>query len=290
MIGRYRDTIDPVAPVHYRYPVNPPPFNPQAPWAQWINHTTYLIQIQGKHLLTDPIWSERCSPLSFIGPRRSHAPALALKDLPQIDYVLISHDHYDHLDRKTVLKLHEQFPNILWIVPKGVRAWFKRQGIERVQELAWWEEIQIDSSFKVTSVPSQHFSGRFKMNKTLWCGYVVEALLASKRLYFVGDTGYNPKDFKSIGEKWKSFDLSLIPIGAYSPRAFMSAVHVDPKDAVNIHREVGSKLSLATHWKTFRLSDESINQPPFDLYLSLQKAGVHPAEFLAIEPGSKVNW
>lgn len=289
-MGYYDGSTPPKAPPGYRYPFLPSQYNAIHPSATWVNHSTYLIQVQGSHFLTDPIWAKRCSPLPFIGPKRHHPPGLPFTDLPPIDCVLISHDHYDHLDRATVEKLRRAFPNILWIVPRGLFTWFVQQNISRVMELDWWEEIEINSSFRITSVPAQHFSGRFRMNKTLWCGYVVEALSIGKRFYFAGDTGYNTQDFKQIGAKWKFFDLALIPIGTYCPRKFMSAVHVDPREAVKIHQEIGSKLSLGMHWKTFSLSDEALEQPPFDLYKALQEAKIPPQHFLALEPGTKVNW
>jgi N-acyl-phosphatidylethanolamine-hydrolysing phospholipase D len=266
----------------------------------WINHSTFLIKVENVHILTDPIWSQRCSPVSFFGPKRRHPPALALKTLPKIDYVLISHNHYDHLDKKTVLELFALYPDITWLVPLGVQSWFTKLGISKVFEHTWWESRELSnpaSSLKIsiTAVPAQHFSGRNTkdINSTLWVGWVVEFKKDnshSKRFYFVGDTGYNPYDFKKIGEHWQEMDLSLIPIGSYVPRKFMSPVHIEPFDAVRIHQEVKSKLSIGMHWKTFRLSDEPLNQPPYDLYLALQKEGIDPSHFLALEPGHEINW
>lgn len=267
----------------------------------WVNHSTFLIQIEGVHILTDPIWSDRCSPLKKLGPKRHHPPPFRISELPRIDYVLISHNHYDHLDKDSVLKLFKRFPEITWIVPMGVKAWFLKKGISKILELSWWDEFSIASkshphlNLKVTAVPSQHFSGRrgYDLNQTLWVGWVVECERQKKplkRFYFVGDTGYNHYDFKKIGEKWGSMDLSLIPIGSYSPRKFMSPVHIDPQSAVQIHQEVGSHLSIGMHWKTFRLSDESPHQPPYDLFVSLQKRGIDPLSFLVLEPGHAINW
>ncbi|NGX40174.1 MAG: hypothetical protein KR126chlam1_01519 [Chlamydiae bacterium] len=292
MIGYFRDHPFEKVPEGFSYPMPDKEFDNTKPWSMWIGHSTYLISSSGKHILTDPIWSNRCSPVPFCGPKRKHAPPIPLDLLPKIDYVLISHDHYDHLDRPTVEKLHLLFPNIVWIVPKGVKKWFQKQGIHRVVELDWWEEVDIDSTFKVTAVPSQHFSGRKSpdMNKTLWAGYVVESLLNAKVFYFVGDTGYNERDFKAIGEKYPEIDLSLIPIGAYSPRKFMAPVHIEPKDAVKIHLDVNSRLSLGMHWKTFCLSEEPMNQPPFDLFLSMKENNLDVGTFLPIEPGQKINW
>lgn len=292
MLGVFSDQPFEVVPEGFSYPIPEKEFFKEKPWAMWIGHSTYLISIQGRHILTDPIWSERCSPVPFFGPKRKQPPAMPIEALPQIDYVLISHDHYDHLDRPSVEKLYMRFPNILWIVPKAVKKWFEKQGIKRVVELEWWEEVSVDSLFKVTAVPSQHFSGRRgpHLNTTLWSGYVVENLYLDKTLYFVGDTGYNPYDFNKVGKKFKKIDLCLIPIGAYLPRKFMAPVHIEPKDAVHIHKDVRSVLSLGMHWKTFRLSEEPMNQPPFDLYKAMQKEGLPTSSFLAVEPGYKINW
>ncbi len=292
MCGYYRDLPYEIVPEGFSYPLPDVNHEEEKPTAMWIGHSTYLVSISGKNILTDPVWSNRCSPLPFMGPKRRHSPPVALEKLPQIDYVLISHDHYDHLDRYTVQRLHALFPKILWVVPTGVKKWFKSRGITNVLELHWWEEAIVNSTFRITAVPCQHFSGRSSpnANKTLWAGFVMEDLLLDKTLYFAGDTGYNPYDFKRIGEKFPKIDLSLIPIGAYSPRTFMAPVHVEPQDAVNIHMEVNSKLSLGMHWKTFCLSEEPMEQPPFDLYRSMKKEKLDPHTFLAVDPGYKINW
>lgn len=266
----------------------------------WINHSTFLICIDGIHILTDPIWSNRCSPVPFLGPKRRHAPGIAFSELPQIDIVLLSHDHYDHLDKPTVFQLSRRFPKLSWFVPKGVKRWFDRHGIGPVYELAWWDERMLslpghpEFQGKITAVPAQHFSGRrgYDLNSTLWAGWVFEAFRNAqvKRCYFVGDTGYNSVDFKKIGERFAPIDLSLIPIGAYEPRAFMESVHVSPIEAVKIHREVGSKFSIGMHWKTFCLTDEPMDLPPIELYQELVREKIDPAEFIVTEPGHAICW
>jgi N-acyl-phosphatidylethanolamine-hydrolysing phospholipase D len=291
--GVYND-IEPTPPRPEGF-IYPNPFyqaDQSQPCVTWLNHSSFLVQVAGVAILTDPIWSERCSPLSFFGPKRRHSVPLSVKELPRIDYVLISHNHYDHLDIKSVLQLFARFPEICWLVPTGVKSWFLRRGIKNVIELGWWEEVNLSEGIKATCVPAQHFSGRSgrDLNTTLWCGWVFEAEKAKKRFYFVGDTGYNPHDFKEIGKRWTTMDLSLIPIGSYVPRRFMSPVHIEPRDAVRIHQEVGSHLSIAMHWKTFRLSDEPMLQPPYDLFLAMQEQGLDPQKFLAPEPGDLFNW
>ncbi len=290
--GYYKDLGHHSAPESFVFPYQLPQCNLNHPWASWINHSSFFISINGYHFLTDPIWSKRCSPFSFLGPKRRHAPGMRLSELPKVDFVLISHDHYDHLDEPTVMKLKYLFPKITWVVPYGVKKWFIKRGITQVVELQWWQEFKVTPALKITAVPTQHFSGRSTrdLNQTLWAGYVVEESSVAKCFYFVGDTGYNPYDFKKIGETFPSIDLSLIPIGSYMPRSFMSPVHIEPKHSVAIHQEVKSRLSIAMHWKTFHLSDEAMHQPPYDLYLALKQAKIDPSSFLALDPGVKINW
>lgn len=281
------------APANFTYPLPDKLVDTKEPSVIWINHSTFLVSYKGIHILTDPIWSSRCSPVHFAGPQRKHMPGVPFKTLPPIDYVLISHNHYDHLDRATVKRLYEANPEIQWIVPKGVKNWFLRRGIKKVIEFAWWEEHRFGKEIplRITAVPAQHFSGRaiWDFNRTLWAGYVIEFERA-KNWYFAGDTGYNPIQFKEIGAKWGKMDLSLIPIGCYVPRKFMSPVHIDPLSAVKIHQDVGSNLSVGMHWKTFSLGDEPLSQPPYDLYLAMRSAELDPKTFCAIEPGHALNW
>jgi len=215
--------------------------------------------------------------------------------------VLISHNHYDHLDKKTVKLLHRYQPDILWIVPKGLKTWFKRRGVHNVKELSWWEEFVIDHGIDkvhltITGVPSQHNSGRtlFDTNRSLWLGYVVRFTSSSKgkskHCYFVGDTAYNPYDFKKIGKVFPSIDLCLCPIGTYAPGPFMRTVHSSPEDAVAIHQDVNAKFSLAMHWRTFQLAFEPLSRPPYDLYLAMKQKGLNPEKFIPLNPGERVNW
>lgn len=300
-MGYFDDKADlPEMPSSFQYPLKPLSEDLAKPKALWINHSTFFIKINGVHLLTDPIWGTRCSPLRFLGPIRQHETPLELEELKKVDHVLISHNHYDHLDKQTVLNLHKLYPNIHFWVPLGVKKWFLKMGITSVQELGWWESLSIPSltnpshKMQFTAVPAQHFSGRniHDSGKTLWAGWVVEFFEPSitKRLYFAGDTGYNPIDFKAIGKRWPHMDLSLIPIGSYVPRRFMSPVHVDPWQAVQIHQEVSSKQSIGMHWNTFKLSDEEVHRPPYDLFQALSQANIDPLTFLAVPPGYEVPW
>ena len=288
-------------PKTFSFPNKNEKINPNKPQVTWINHSTFLIDIGGIRLLTDPIWSERCSPVNFIGPKRQHQHVLKIEEVADIDVVLISHDHYDHLDKQTVLYLISHFPKIIWVVPLGLKKWFQKRGALHIVELSWWESSAPHQfnfpkiALKVTAVPTQHFSGRglFKKNRTLWVGYVIEFITKEKelkRLYFVGDTGYNDQDFNEIGKAFQKVDLSLIPIGAYIPKKFMSPVHIGPSKAVQIHQEVHSDLSLGMHWKTFHLSEEEIEQPPYDLYCELKRKKIDPKKFRVINIGQTINW
>jgi len=299
--GKYKnETLLAAPPKGFSYP-NPNEFLDQTkPSVSWINHSSFFFSYQGVNFLTDPvIYTQRCSPVSFIGPKRLHEPAISIEKLRTIDFVLISHDHYDHLDKKTILMISKLAKDVTFIVPEGVKKWFKKLNIHNVVELSWWDtaefEILKGFKFKCTAVPSQHFSGRglFDKNKTLWCGYALqffEKQILQKQLYFVGDTGYNEIDFQVIGRFFGSFDLSLIPIGTYIPYSFMSPVHICPYKAVNIHQDVNSKLSIGMHWRTFKLSEEGTFQPPYDLYLAMKEANLDPLTFRVLEPGQEINW
>ena len=284
----------PPPPKGFVYPNPKEPRKPSQPTACWLNHSSFHVDYQGVHILTDPIFSKRCSPVSLIGPKRKHPIPYALKSFSTVNLVLISHNHYDHLDKKTVLELHQLHPHIQWIVPVGVARWFHKQRIHNVSELGWHSSISLQirqTAIVVTAVPTQHFSGRglFDRDKTLWNGYQV-TLNEQKKLYFVGDTGYNTHDFKNIGELYGPMDLSLIPIGAYYPRFFMRKIHVNPEEAVLIHQDVRSKLSIGMHWKTFKLTTEHVDQPPYDLYQALKKRRISPTQFRVLEIGQKIHW
>lgn len=300
-LGYYEDIL----PLHeppkdFSYPLPNLALEENTPKAQWINHCTFGVDVHGITIITDPIWSARCSPLPFAGPKRQHDLCLELDELNRVDIVLISHNHYDHLDHRTVVNLNKRFPNIIWVVPYGLKKWFKKRGVSHVKELSWWETHHLHfgsylPTIRLHSVPAQHNSGRgmFDRDKTLWMGHVVEVNPhegETKTLYFVGDTAYNPFDFRKIGERFPSIDLCLCPIGTYKPERFMRTVHSSPEDAVNIHSDVKSNLTLGMHWKSFRLSYEHPHAPAYDLYREMKKRGLDLSSFLAIEPGDIVPW
>lgn len=260
----------------------------------WINHATFMVKVEDVTFLTDPIFSKRCSPVFFCGPKRHHSPLPDLSYLPRVDYLLISHNHYDHLDLRAIRMILKRNPNVKIIVPENLKRWFlhKKIGSESsVFELKWYERQEFkEKKMTITSVPAQHFSGRglFDKNKTHWMGIVVE--IGGKRFYFVGDTGYNNKEFREIKENFGSMDLSLIPIGAYYPRKFMQSVHINPDEAVQIHEDVESRLSVAGHFSTFKLAEEELHRPPFDLYLALNKKKIPVEKFRVLNPGQKIYW
>jgi len=248
----------------------------------FINHSTFLIQLDTLNILTDPIWSERCSPVQWAGPKRNRPPGVTFNSLPNIDVVLISHNHYDHLDKNTILALQkEHTPQ--FIVPLGVSHFFKRLGIQNVIEIDWNEEIEF-KSLKIKGTPAVHFSSRgaFDQNKTLWCGYLIKG---SKNIYFAGDTGYDENIFKKIGKENPNLDLSIIPIGAYKPNWFMSRIHTNPDEAVKIHVDLKTKQSVATHFGTFALADEGQGEAGKDLKIALGTYKVSNEKFLIPEEG-----
>ncbi|HUO50147.1 MAG TPA: MBL fold metallo-hydrolase [Candidatus Paceibacterota bacterium] len=224
----------------------------------WVGHSTFLIQVAGMNLLTDPIWSERASPVSWAGPARHARPGIRFEDLPKIDAVLLSHTHYDHLDRPTVLQLGGA-PR--YFVPERVGAWFKNEGIENVVELPWWESVAF-GPLTIHMVPAKHWSKRwaYGTEDMGWGGFIVES--PAGVIYFAGDTGYHDTYFKEIGQRFSQIDLALIPIGAYYPQQIFGRYHVDPREALLVHTEIGATRSIGMHWGTFKLTQEPLHEPP----------------------------
>jgi len=251
----------------------------------WVNHATALLQVDGLNVLTDPIWSERCSPVSWAGPRRVRVPGIRFEDLPPIDVVLVSHNHYDHCDLPTLRRLAaEHGPRFL--VPLGLRALLEGEGIARVEELDWWAEAGLgdDPAVEAVCVPAQHFSNRglTDRNATLWAGWVLRT--AAGPVYFAGDTGFG-RHFAQVRDRFGPPRLALLPIGAFRPRWFMAAVHVDPVEAVRAHQLLGAGTSLAIHHGTFALGDDGQTEPAEELAAALADAGVSPGRFWTLEHG-----
>ncbi|MCX6147417.1 MAG: MBL fold metallo-hydrolase [Candidatus Kapabacteria bacterium] len=254
----------------------------------FVNHSTVLIQTMGLNIITDPVFYKRVSPVQWVGPKRFTDPGVNLKDLPKIDLVLQSHNHWDHLDIDS-LKYICKRDNSKVITTLGVSLFLNSSGITNTQELDWWQDTEYNPDLKVNCVPAQHFSGRWlsDRNKTLWCGFVLE-FSNGRKLYFAGDTGYGDF-FKSISEKFGEIDFSLIPIGAYKPEWFMSSVHISPKEAVKVHLEVKSKKSMGIHFGSFALADEGLEEPINDLNNSLSENNMHKEDFITLTEGDNIK-
>jgi len=225
-----------------------------------MGQSTVLVQLGGLNILTDPIFSEYASPLSFAGPQRIRPPPLTISQLPHIDAVVISHDHYDHLDFPSLAKIGNKAK---WFVPLGMGKWLSAAGITNAVELGWWSK-HFHKGVEFIATPAQHWSGRspFDAWRSLWCGWAIHA--PNSRFYFAGDTGYCDA-FKQVGHELGPFDLAAIPIGGYEPRWFMKSHHMSPEDAVLTHIDVRSMNSIGIHWGTFVFTDEHIMEPPAKL-------------------------
>jgi N-acyl-phosphatidylethanolamine-hydrolysing phospholipase D len=262
-----------------------PPAASEQPRITWVGHSSFLIQVAGLNVLTDPVWSDRASPVSFAGPRRLVPPGLPLSDLPRIDITLLSHDHYDHLDRATVETLIARFPEMVWMTPLGVAQFVKSRGAKSVEELDWWDEVTVGNA-TIGCTPAQHFSGRLPWNRnsTLWCGWTLR--IEDFSVFFAGDTGLHP-EFARIAERFGPFDVAILPIGAYEPRWFMQPVHMSPEEAVQAYMDIVSAapshgcIMLGSHWGTFRLTDEPVDEPPALTRVSWERANL-PSENLWI--------
>ncbi|MFZ6735009.1 MBL fold metallo-hydrolase [Undibacterium sp. Ji42W] len=254
----------------------------------FVNHASVLIQTEHMNLLTDPVWSERVSPLSWIGPKRHRQPGIAFADLPKIDVVIISHNHYDHMDLDTLKQLEERF-HPLFFVPLGNKKLLEDNGVTQVVELDWWQSHPLASGVKLSLTPAAHFSGRglFDRDRSLWGSYHLS--FNGHSLYFGGDTAYSPH-FKAIQERFGPPDIALLPIGAFEPRWFMKQVHIDPAEAVQAHLDLGARQSIGMHFGTFQLTNESIGQPVKDLQSALQNKKVMASEFAVLGEGSTTRF
>ena len=249
----------------------------------FVNHSTFLIQTRGLNILTDPVWSKRASPVSFAGPKRMRPPGIRIEDLPDIDIVLLTHNHYDHLDVGTLKRLWDEYEPVVYC-PLGVGKYLQRRGIEKVVEMDWWDESAVDGQLRILCTPAQHFSGRgmFDRDRTLWSGFAL--LTNSGSIYYAGDTGYGTF-FRDIANRISPIRLSFIPIGAYKPEWFMSPIHTSPEDALRIHRELASPVSIAMHYGTFPLADDSQGEPEREVLTLMREMGVEEDEFLLLEEG-----
>jgi N-acyl-phosphatidylethanolamine-hydrolysing phospholipase D len=263
------------------------------PAITWVGHATMLVQAGGLNVFTDPVFSLRASPVQFAGPKRAQPPGLAIADLPKIDVVLISHNHYDHLDVDSIKALVNQgWAEPLFIVPLGLKDWFNKLGVTHVKELDWWDSVT-EKGVEFNFTPVQHWSARGlgDRSQTLWGGWAV--LGADFHWYFSGDTGYS-QDFVDTQKRFAArqtaalgggFDIALIAVGAYEPRWFMKEQHVNPAEAVQIHQDLKAKRSVGVHWGTFELTDEPLDQPPKDLAAARTAAQVADEAFFLMAVG-----
>lgn len=264
---------------------------PRAPAPQltitWVGHASLLIQLHGRNILADPMWSERASPVQFAGPRRWVAPGIAFDDLPPLDVVLQSHNHYDHLDDRTVRSLTRHHPQALWVVPLGLESFVRGRGADTVVELDWWQEHTIDT-LRIAATPAMHFSARGFGDRgdTLWCGFTLTA--NDRRVFFAGDTGYHP-EFGAIGSRYGPFDVALLPIGAYEPRWFMRYLHMNPEEAVDAFRALDARVMVPIHWGTFKLTDEAMDEPPVRARAAWAAAGLAPDRYKQLAHGETLT-
>jgi len=265
------------------------PFDPAAILADasvtWIGHATMLVRMEGTTFLTDPIFSERASPLSFAGPRRLVDPGVPLSQLPKVDFAVLSHDHYDHTDVRSIRALAAR--GTRFVVPTGMGALLGGWGVDAV-ELAWWEHTRI-GQLKVHCVPARHFSGRTltDRNRRLWSGWVVEG--GTRRFYFAGDTAYFA-GFKEIGQRLGPPDLAAIPIGAYLPEAMMKPVHANPEEALRAGVDIGAKRIVGIHFGTFDLTDEPLDEPPVRFRAEAARLGLADDRALVLKVGETRTW
>jgi L-ascorbate metabolism protein UlaG (beta-lactamase superfamily) len=259
-----------------------------------VGHGTFLIQMDGLNILTDPIWSERCSPISWAGPRRHLEPGIRFEDLPPIDVVLVSHNHYDHLDLPTLERLAEKgAPRS--ITPLGNRGLIRKSGIPSVEELDWWESIRLSADVTVTLVPAQHFSARtlWDRNKALWGGFVISG--PAGNVFYSGDTGYGPH-FREIARRFAPIRMALLPISPFRPRqskdvpaSYYSIVHMGPADAVQAHLDLGAQMSVAFHFRVFQLGTDGFDDAVNELAAAVKDHDLPPDSFIAPTPGQAIE-
>lgn len=270
--------------------VEPDPARPGAEPGEvrvtWVGHATHLIQLPGLNLVTDPMWSSRASPVPFLGTKRFVPAAPPIDDLPRLDGILLSHDHFDHLDRPSVVRLRNRFgPELPWYTPLGYADWFRRLGMRNVVEMDWWDEHELaGTGYRVVCTPARHWTRRtpWGTNRRLWSSWaIVPESEGRPRLYFGGDSAY-ASHFRAIGSRLGPFHANILPIGAYDPRWFMKFSHMNPEEAVQAWEDLGGEGAfLPSHWGTFRLTFEDPLEPPNRLRGEWSRRGL-PADRLHV--------
>ncbi|MCU0792799.1 MAG: MBL fold metallo-hydrolase [Opitutaceae bacterium] len=257
----------------------------------WVGHATFLVRTLGHTLLIDPVWSDRAGPFGVLGPRRIRSAALRFETLPHIDAVLLSHDHYDHCDLRTLRRLAREHPAARLLTPLGHEDLARRAGFSAARHTVhdWWDRSET-AGLRITATPARHWGNRLsgRRNQRLWGGWYIEAADGA-RVFFVGDTAWDATMFAGIRDRLGAPDLALIPIGAYAPRWFMREQHCDPREAVAIARALGARRAMGAHWGTFRLTDEPMDEPPSLLAQARREAGMAEDWFTAPPPGARVR-
>src|SRR5271156_4764962 len=251
----------------------------------FIGHSSFLIRLPGLTVLTDPVFSERCSPVQWAGPKRVRAPGVALEALPEMDLILLSHNHYDHMDLISLRKIRRRFPRARIVTTLGTGRYLAKKGVPGAVELDWWEAVTLgEAQVTVTVTPARHFAARtlWDRNEALWGGMYLT--YRGHKIYFGGDSGYT-KFFKEIHVRLGAPDLALLPIGAYEPRWFMGPVHMNPEDAVKAFQDLQPKRAIGMHYGTFQLTAEPIDAPLQDLALARAAAGIPAEAFVALDIG-----
>jgi L-ascorbate metabolism protein UlaG (beta-lactamase superfamily) len=325
---RWRFTAKP-KPWPARVALAPPPSQRPVPQgadvvATWLGHATFLLETTKGNVLTDPVFADRTSPLTWLGPRRVHPPAIALEALPRIDVVLVSHDHYDHCDLGSLATLARRNPTAVFVAPLRHRDLLGSTGAREIVELDWWDSHVCGSDMRITLTPTKHWSNRLgtPRNHRLWGGFYltlgpagrsIDAISARgsgpatasslnpiehrasnmenagrRRVWFVGDSGYDAGIFRAVRARCGPPDLALVPIGAYEPRWFMAPMHMDPAEAIQLHQDVGARLSLGMHWGTFQLTDEGREEPVEALVAARAAAGLRANDFRVPLPGESI--
>ena len=274
-------------PVHIDSPrQRPPALDGAGAVVTFIGHSTFLIQTAAGNLLTDPMYSERAGPMNLMGPRRVRQPAVDIADLPHVSIVLLSHNHYDHCDRRTLRQLAERFDPIV-VTPLGNGSLVRSSGIRKVEELDWWQQTA-RCPVRITVTPARHFAARgpFDRNRALWGGFLIAS--GGQRIYFAGDTGY-ARLFRDVRERLGPIDLALLPIGAYEPRWFMQPIHMNPEEAVQAHLDLDARESVGMHFGTFQLTTEGLDAPVRALDEACRTRNVARSRFRTIGFGESVR-